>query len=158
MWKRKQNYEDTFREVKQKRGVTNPNLGFVCQVDLTPVTPAFKLIDRAFIHSNTKCFSLSQNKEDGKPKEMRFLLEDSCLKCSITKISKKACGTKVLTQTETKFSPVLLACEILCEFETAKFFNSAFAEFVALVMLSRPHVPSCLDDMAEDCNQLFNNP
>lgn len=32
MWKRGAGYDDVFREVKAARGVTNPNIGFICQV------------------------------------------------------------------------------------------------------------------------------
>jgi hypothetical protein len=34
MWKRGAGYDDVFREVKAARGVTNPNIGFICQVAL----------------------------------------------------------------------------------------------------------------------------
>lgn len=32
MWKEKKQYEDVFAEVKEMRGVANPNIGFICQL------------------------------------------------------------------------------------------------------------------------------
>lgn len=32
MWREKRQYEDVFAEVKQMRGVANPNIGFICQL------------------------------------------------------------------------------------------------------------------------------
>ena len=32
MWKQGRGYDDTFAEVKQRRGIANPNIGFICQL------------------------------------------------------------------------------------------------------------------------------
>lgn len=34
MWRSNQAYDETFQQVKAMRGVANPNIGFICQVQL----------------------------------------------------------------------------------------------------------------------------